>query len=318
MSSTSPRHIIFGTGAIGLATLDALRARGETIRMVNRSGHAPVPEGVEVVGGDASDPTFTTAVAAGAQVVYQTLNPPYDQWEQQFPALQTAVLAAAQNQGARLVSMENVYMYGRPNGHPLTEDRAHEAHTHKGRLRSRMSRELLAAHDAGTVEVAIGRASDYFGPRGGAQSNLGDRLFPAALAGRTATVLGSPDQPHTYTFIPDIGEGLAVLGEHPDAPGQVWHLPNDPDTHTTRQLVDTVYTLAGQSRTRLRQVHPLLLRAAAITNPTVRSLLEMQYQFDEPFIVDSARITTRLGVSSTPLERALEQTLSTYPHAVAA
>jgi nucleoside-diphosphate-sugar epimerase len=317
-SSTSPRHIIFGPGAIGLATMDALRARGETIRMVNRSGHAPVPEGVEVVGGDASDPTFTTAVATGAQVVYQTLNPPYDQWEQQFPALQAGVLAAARNHGARLVSMENVYMYGRPNGRPLTEDRAHDAHTHKGQLRSRMSRDLLAVHAAGDVEVAIGRASDYFGPRGGAQSNLGDRLFPAALAGRTASVLGNPDQPHTYTFIPDIGEGLAVLGEHREAPGQVWHLANDPDTRTTRQLVDIAYRLAGQPRPRLRQVHPLLLRAAAITNPTVRSLLEMQYQFDEPFIVDSARITTRLGVSATPLERALAQTLSTYPHAVAA
>lgn len=209
-------------------------------------------------------------------------------------------------------------MYGRPNGHPLTEDRAHEAHTLKGQLRSRMSRDLLEAHAAGQVEVAIGRASDYFGPRGGAQSNLGDRVFAAALAGRTATVLGDPDQPHTYTFIPDIGEGLAVLGEHPDAPGQVWHLPNDPNTRTTRQLVDVVHRLAGQTRTRLRQVHPLLLRAAAITNPTVRSLLEMQYQFDEPFIVDSTRITARLGARATPLEQALEQTLGTYVRAAAA
>ena len=75
------------------------------------------------------------------------------------------------------------------------------------------------------------------------RSNLGDRVFPAALAGKTATVLGDPDQPHThtYTYLPDIGEGLAVLGEHPDAPGEVWHLPNDPDTRTTRQLVDLAY-----------------------------------------------------------------------------
>lgn len=318
MSSPSPRHLIFGTGAIGLATMDALRARGETVRMVNRSGRAPVPEGVQVVGGDASDPAFSTAVSYGAQVIYQTLNPPYDQWEQQFPGLQAGVLAAAQAHGARLVTMENVYMYGRPNGQPLTEDRAHDAHTHKGQLRSRMSRALLAAHSAGNVEVAIGRASDYFGPRGGAQSNLGDRVFPAALAGRTATVLGRPDEPHTYTFIPDIGEGLAVLGEHPEAPGQVWHLPNDPHTHTTRQLVDIAYRLCGHPRTRLRQVHTLLLRAVALTNPTVRSLLEMQYQFDEPFIVDSTRITTQLGATATPLAQAIEQTLSTYPHAAAA
>jgi nucleoside-diphosphate-sugar epimerase len=215
------RHVIFGTGAIGLATLDALRRRGETARLVNRSGHALVTDDVEVIGGDARDPAFTTAVAHGASVVYQTLNPPDHQWTAQFPALQAGVLAAAETAGARLVSMENVYMYGRPAGRALTEDRPHDAHTTKGQLRSRMSRELLAAHHAGRVQVAIGRASDYFGPRGGAQSNLGDRVFPAALAGKTATVLGDPDQPHTYTYIPDIGEGLAVLGEHPDAPGEV-------------------------------------------------------------------------------------------------
>ncbi|WP_404380447.1 NAD-dependent epimerase/dehydratase family protein [Knoellia locipacati] len=317
MSPTSPRHLIFGTGAIGQATMEALHARGESVRMVNRSGHAPVPEGVEVVGGDASDPAFTTAVADGAHVVYQTLNPPYDQWARLFPALQAGVLAAAQAHGARLVSMENVYMYGRPHGRPLTEDRTHDAHTRKGLLRSRMSLALLEAHAAGRVEVTIGRASDYFGPRGGAQSNLGDRVFRAVLTGRAATVLGDPDQPHTYTFIPDIGEGLAVLGEHPEAPGQVWHLPNDPATRTTRELVDVVHRLAGRPRARVRQVHPLLLRAAAVTNSTVRSLLEMQYQFDEPFIVDSTRILTRLGARATLVEDALGKTLATYLHPTA-
>ena len=62
--------MIFGTGAIGLATFDALRKRGETVRLVNRSGHAAVPDDVEVVGGDAKDPAFTVEVARGARVVY--------------------------------------------------------------------------------------------------------------------------------------------------------------------------------------------------------------------------------------------------------
>ena len=315
MSTPAPRHVVFGTGAIGLATMEALLARGETVRMVNRSGRAAVPDGVEVVAGDASDPTFTSAVSAGARVVYQTLNPPYHQWEELFPGLQAGVLAAAQANGARLVSMENVYMYGRPAGRPLTETRAHDAHTRKGRLRSRMSEELLAAHRAGTVEVAIGRASDYYGPRGGGQSNLGDRVVPSALAGKTASVLGDPDQPHTYTFIPDIGEGLAVLGEHPDAPGRAWHLPNDPDTRTTRELVDLVYTFAGQPRAKVRDVPVLVLRAMALVNPTVRELLEMRYQFDEPFIVDSTDFTTQLGGVATPMERGLEQTVDAYRRA---
>jgi nucleoside-diphosphate-sugar epimerase len=203
-------------------------------------------------------------------------------------------------------------MYGRPTGQPLTETRPYAAHTKKGQLRARMARELLAAHQAGNVQVAIGRASDYFGPRGGAQSNLGDRVFPPALAGKTATVMGDPDQPHTYTYIPDIGEGLAVLGEHPDTPGEVWHLPNDPQTQTTRQLVDTVYQLAGQPKTKLRGTPVLLLRAFGVINPTVRELVELQYEFQEPFIVDSSKIATKLGVHATPLDQALADTLAGY------
>ena len=312
--TTAARHVIFGTGAIGLATHDALRRRGETVRLVNRSGHARVPDDVEVVAGDAADPAFTRAATHGAAVVYQTLNPPYHLWTEQFPALQAGVLAAAEAAAARLVSMENVYMYGRPNGHPLTEDRPYAAHTKKGQLRARMARDLLAAHQAGRVQVAIGRASDYFGPRGGAQSNLGDRVCRPALAGKTATVLGDPDQPHTYTYIPDIGEGLAVLGEHPDAPGQVWHLPNDPDTRTTRQLVDILYQHAGRPRAKLRAMPPLLLRALGLANPTLRELAEMQYQFAEPFIVDSSKITNKLDVQATPLEQALADTLQSYRH----
>jgi nucleoside-diphosphate-sugar epimerase len=307
----SARHVIFGTGAIGLATLDALRRRGEVVRLVNRSGSAPVPDDVEVVGGDASDPGFTTAVTAGATVVYQALNPPYSRWAQDFPTLQRAVLAGAESAGARLVSLENVYMYGRPAGRPLTETRDYAAHTTKGRVRAEMAEELLAAHNAGRVEVAVGRASDYFGPRGGAQSNLGDRVMRPALTGSTATVLGDPDQPHTYTYIPDIGEGLALLGEHADATGQVWHLPNDPDTRTTRQLVSTVYTLAG-SALRLREIPRWLLRLAGLRNPDVRAVLEMSYLFEEPFVVDSSTIADQLGLHATPVEQALDETLATY------
>lgn len=310
--SRTARHIIFGTGAIGLATLDALLRRSETVRMINRSGSAPVPDEVEVIGGDAADARFTIDVTRGAQVIYQTLNPPYSRWVEEFPALQAGVLAAAQAHGARLVSMENVYMYGRPAGRPLTETREYAAHTKKGKLRAQMAAELLAAHQAGRVAVAIGRASDYFGPRGGAQSNLGDRVFPAALDGKTARVLGDPDQPHTYTYIADIGEGLAVLGEHLDALGQVWHLPNDPDTRTTRQLCELAFQQAGAPRARLRQIPPLFLRLVALTNPTVRELLEMQYQFAEPFIVDSSKIANALHLEATPIEQALAETLATY------
>jgi nucleoside-diphosphate-sugar epimerase len=103
-----------------------------------------------------------------------------------------------------------------------------------------------------------------------------------------------------------------VLGEHPDAPGEVWHLPNDPHTQTTRQLVDTIYQLGGQPKTKLRSTPTLLLRALGVTNPTVRELLELQYEFQEPFIVDSTKIAAKLDVHATPLDQALADTLASY------
>jgi nucleoside-diphosphate-sugar epimerase len=227
---SAAEHVVFGAGAVGLAIADALLARGVApgqVRVVNHSGHASLPAGVQSLGGDASDPAFAVHAAAGARVVYQVLNAPYHRWARDFPPLQHGVIAAAAAAGARLVTLENLYAYGapaaRPDGAtaPFTEDSPLTPHTRKGAVRAQMHAELMGAHAAGRVEVTVGRASDYFGPRGGGQAvNLGDQAMRAALAGRPAQVLGDPDQPHTYSYIPDIAAGLAILGEHPDAPAR--------------------------------------------------------------------------------------------------
>ena len=95
-------------------------------------------------------------------------------------------------------------------------------------------------------------------------------MFGPAIRGGTASVLGDPDQLQTHTYLPDIWEALAVLGSHPDAVGQVWHLPNDPVTRPTRALVDIVHRLAGRSGARLRGTPPWALRLAGPLNPGAR------------------------------------------------
>lgn len=60
---------------------------------------------------------------------------------------------------------------------------------------------------------------------------------------------------------------------------------------------------------------PLMLRALGLINPTVRELREMQYLFEEPFIVDSSKITNKLDVQATPIDQALDDTLAACRHA---
>src|SRR5215208_5710757 len=219
MTDNGELHVVFGTGAVGMSVMDALVGRDKRVRMVNRSGRASVPDGVEVVGGDATDEAFAREASEGASVVYFALNPPYDKWPELFPPLQAGVLEGAASVGAKLIAMENLYMYGPTDGRPLTEDLSYAPNTRKGAVRARMSEELMDAHRSGRARVAIGRASDYFGPRV-LVSAAGEQVFGRAVEGKSAQLAGDPDQPHTYTYVPDIGKGLVILGEREEALGQ--------------------------------------------------------------------------------------------------
>jgi len=301
------RHVIFGTGPVGLAVMDELVKGGQQVSMVNRSGRAAVPAEVQVVAGDATDPAFTRQVCAGATVVYQCTNPPYSEWVARFPPLQAGVLAGAAAAGAKLVAIENLYMYGPTGGKALVESLPYAAKTRKGQVRAAMAEALLTAHQQGQVRVVIARAADFFGPRVKV-SALGERIFPAALAGKPVQVLGNPDLPHTYSYMPDIGKALVRLGAAEHALGQVWHLPSA-TTVTTRQLLHMVGEVIGKP-VRVQTVPKVVLQAMALFNRDLREVLEMIYQFEEPFVVDGSKFVQAFGNQATPLPVALRATVA--------
>jgi nucleoside-diphosphate-sugar epimerase len=309
MSDNGELHVVCGTGPVGMSVMDELVHRGRRVRVVNRSGRATVPDGVEVVGGDATDDAFTREATAGASVVYFALNPPYNKWPELFPGLQSGVLEGAASAGAKLVAMENLYMYGPTDGRPLTEDLPYAPNTRKGRVRATMSQELMEAHTRGKVRVAIGRASDFFGPRVLA-SAAGEQVFSRAVQGKSAQVAGDPDQPHTYTFAPDIGRGLVILGEREEALGQVWHLPS-PETLTTREFVEMIFDEVGKPA-RIQAAPKILLRAIGLFNPGIRETIEMLYEFEEPFVVDDSRFEHAFSEHATPLKEAIGDTVRWY------
>ena len=192
----------------------------------------------------------------------------------------------------------------------MTEDLPLAATTVKGRTRAAMTAELLAAADAGRVRVAIGRASDFFGPGVTEGSTLGERVFGNALAGKRADFIGHPDLPHTYSYVPDIAAGLATLGTDERAAGQVWHLPGPP-TVTTRELLELVAHEVGHP-VGVRSLPKLAVRALGIVSPLMRELAEMSYEFDEPFILDTTRYQSTFGPVGTPLASAIAATVAWF------
>ncbi len=304
--------MVFGAGQVGRALTARLAGLGLAVRAVSRHRPPALPGGVEWWAADATDPDATADAARGASVVYQCLNASYTQWPEQFPSLQRGVLSAAERNDALLVSLENVYGYGPTAGGRMTEDLPLAATTVKGRTRAAMTQELLAAAHDGRVRIAIGRASDFFGP-GVTESTLGERVFANAVAGKRADFIGNPDLPHTYSYVPDIAAGLATLGTDERAVDGVWHLPG-PETVTTRQLLELVAGEVGHP-VGVRSVPKLAVRALGLINPMMRELGEMSYEFDEPFVLDTTKYQSTFAAGGTPLETAISETVGWYENA---
>ena len=60
-----------------MAVAGQLAGRGERVRVVNRSGRAEVPAGVDVVAADLAEPEQARLACADAGVVYHCASPPY-------------------------------------------------------------------------------------------------------------------------------------------------------------------------------------------------------------------------------------------------
>ena len=300
----SPPHVVLGaTGGAGRAVVQELLNRNLPVRAVSRSG-GDFPDAVEVVSADCTDADAATRACQNAAVVYNCLNVPYAEWSDLLPTLTANSITAAADADAPLIVTDNLYMYGPPDG-PMTEDTPRTPTGQKGQLRVDMEETLMRAHESGHARVAIGRASDFYGPN--ANSVTRDLVFEAALDGNTAAWLGSLDAPHTMNYLPDFAHGLVTLGIHEEALGEIWHLPGN-DPITGRDFIGRVYAAAGSDPS-MRTYGYWSLTAAGLFDAQIWEAREVLYQFEESFVMDTSKFEAAFGRTVTPYDTALSDTL---------
>ena len=308
----SATHVILGTGAIGRAIMNELIKRGESVRMVNRSGKmGEAPAGVEVVASDLYDPAKVKEVTRDAKVVYQSSQPNYYEWPKKFPPLQKSIVEGLSGSDSKLVLVENLYMYGETNGKPMTEDMPHNAHTRKGKTRSQLSNAAFSAHREERLCVTAGRGSDFFGAWGLPTAAMGERTFYPMLKGKAANLVGNIDVPHTHTYIPDFGKALVILGERAEADGQAWHVPNDNPRVTQREMVKMIADEMG-AEPKFSAMGKLMMQIGGLFIPEAKEQVEMMYEFEQTFIVDSSKFEKTFGMKATPMKDAIKETVAWY------
>jgi nucleoside-diphosphate-sugar epimerase len=301
--------VIGGTGFAGAATVNVLVAAGQPVRVIAR--HAPTGTRALVEGfaANAADASSLTPALEGVKTAILCARPDYWTWPTELVPMFENVLEAARRTGTRIVLCDNLYAYGVPNG-PMTESSPLNPHGPKGRARQEAAELMMKAHEHGEVQVAIGRAADFYGP-GVTYPNL-KMLFGAALQGKTVRVMGEGTTLHSTSFINDVGRGLATLALHDESFGKVWHLPVAPpmtELDQAHRIVALAGTGASVGQLPSWAVHAMF-KVMGLFSPMMRELPEVLYQHEQPFVVDDSRFVKAFGVRATDSDTAILETLA--------
>lgn len=303
--SGQPLHVVVGAaGVTGRRVVAHLLAAGCKVRALTRDGRPVDHPEAELGAADAADPAALVAATAGASVIYHCAMPPIDRWQQDFPLLTDAIVAAAEAAGARVVFADDTWMYGRVAG-PMTPDLPYRPVGSLGVLRAWLADRLQHAAASGRIRLSVVRAGELYGP--GVRSMIAGNVFNAPGPGGRAFWFGSPDLPITPTFIDDFARTIATVGREDSSDCATWHVPH-PEPTTGRALVALAAGAAGR-RAALTAVRGWHLRALGTVVPLARAGAELLYQFEQPFVVDGTMTTKAFGLPPTPYAVGVHETL---------
>ncbi|MFM2152222.1 MAG: hypothetical protein RL199_657 [Pseudomonadota bacterium] len=301
----SELHVVLGAGQVGPLVAKALVARGHRVRVVRKTSKAVAVNGVEVIAADASDAESMARATDGAVSVYHCVSPLYFEWPKLLLPMTHGIVEGTRQSGANLIALDNLYMYGdTAHMHPGADV---APRSRKGALRARAAELMLDSGKRGGRRVVIGRAADFFGPGATLSAIFGERFFRRVFAGKAGESFGDPDMLHSYSYVPDVAAGLVALGTSSSADG-VYMLPVQP-AETTRAVIERFYRVLGRSLG-VARVPTWALRAMGLFNPSIRELVEMVYQWEQPYAVDDNRIRRELGLSPTPWDVAINATVA--------
>lgn len=291
-------HTILGAGGpVANALTRQLIERNENIRLVSRRPAAITGSNISWQKADLLNFAEVLDAVKGSEVFYLTAGLVYDKdvWRQQWPVIMQNMINAAKETGARFIFFDNVYMYGLVNG-PMTEDTPYHPSSVKGEVRAKIATQLMDEIKAGNLNASILRGADFYGAES-MNSFLDSMVLAKYAKGEKAQWMGNPNCLHSFTYLPDCGTAMRLLGETPEADNQIWHVPTaKPMTgHQFMQLAASVYGVDPK----YMRISKLMLQLLGVFNKLIRGTIEMYYQTDHDYIFDSSKFESHFKVKPT-------------------
>ena len=281
-------HTILGAGgAVANALTRELEAINETIRLVSRKPIESNNKNVSWKKADLLNYDELLAASKGSTVIYLTAGLVYDKkvWAAQWPVIMGNFIRLGKETGARLIFFDNVYSYGLVDG-PMKEDTPYKPSSVKGGIRAKIADKLMAEAKAGNIRASIARGADFYGTEN--MNSFVDMMVLDKYAKKQkAQWIGDANKLHNFSYIPDMGKGMFLLGQHPESDNQIWHMPTAPAI-TGKQFIEMAARVYGVAP-KYMAINKIMLWLTGLFQKVVMGVVEMYYQYDHDYIFDSSK-----------------------------
>ncbi len=299
--------ILGANGIIGKELSKHLQTSKISVRQAGRNPVKQNPSD-ELMVTDLLNEEQTQRAVAGSDVVYLLAGLKYDTkvWQRDWPKVMRHAIDACKKHQSKLVFFDNVYAYGLVEG-PMTEETPFNPISRKGEVRAMIATMLLDEIKAGNLQGMIVRAADFYGP-GALLSLTYSTVTERLKAGKGAQWIGDPKKIHTFTYTPDAGKTVGILGNTPSAFNQTWHALTSKEKITGEQYVRMASEILGKKYS--IQVLPKFgVRLLGLFIPVLREFVEMMYQFENDYIFDSTKFEKTFGMEATSVRKGIEETI---------
>ena len=290
--------VIGSGGTIAIPLTKELKKYTDKIRLVSRNPKK-VNETDEQFPLDVKNLGGIEKAVAGSDVVYITIGFDYklNVWQHTWPPFMQAVIDACKIHRAKLVFLDNVYMYAKSAIPHMTENSPLDPPSKKGIVRKQLHDMIMNKVRKSELTALIARSADFYGPDTN-KSVLAETAAKNLLKGKRAMVFGNPDHIHTYTFTPDAGKATALLGNTADAYNQVWHVPTTKERLTNRQWIDLIAKELNVPP-KIQKIPKWMLYLLGLFNSDIKEFPEMLYQNEMDYVFDSSKFEQKFGITAT-------------------
>lgn len=280
--------ILGAGGAIGTNLAKELSTYTNKIRLVSRNPKK-VNETDEIFAGDLMDKAKVLEAVEGSKIVYLTAGFPYklSTWKEAWPLVMKNTIDACKVHNAKLVFIDNIYMYDPNKLSFMTEDTPINPSSKKGKIREQIARMILDEVKAGKLNALIARSADFYGPVIN-NSLLLEVVFKNLQKGKKANWFCSADKLHSFTYTPDAAKATAMLGNDDKAYNQVWHLPTAGNPLTGKQLIEA-FAKEMNVPAKYMVVGKTMVQVLGLFNSIMKEFVEMLYQYDRDYVFDSSK-----------------------------